>query len=562
MTTSDIQEIQRFKDRLLNKKTARLMQQGGKNLSPVPAVANRPGEKPVISPGRVVHFFLEWINTGKIVTPDEYITGLYHLLLIFTKGLSECEILSEPGFSEKKIQSADNRTAVVYLTTNIIIVFFNNIIQSDGKTDHCLLDKNLTRLRGISTAGRDCQLLADGAVEKLGTDLIKETTWQACLEKLNDVRLVCMLSAMHTPVIAPRIFQGTIKTARHEIEKAAGLLFKLLQAKNDAIRQQGNPNNIQKSIKKLDAAIDQTTEKLNSYVFYLNRFKYTPGLFPMSFKEKFNFILKKIMIRLIFGSTVSKIPESSAMNHSRLLARLKRLSKYNEVLEYSSRFKKDEDFSPCYLILFKIFFNHMAGLFDQVAGRPEVLKTNRLTHELGELVKIAEILKLSPKEMITQKQLLEDRFFILIKSVPLDQLADVLCLRDNLCRILQKDNRLFDGSIGENLLSACFSRVKMVETKGRKMESIETELEKHLYAYAAYYRPKKFFFQHFFEIYLGRLKQGPAQHLKQLAAKRTDLAFSLLRLYARPEAADRLVPGEYSSFSNQLIQSLPRGNAP
>ncbi|MCF6248441.1 MAG: hypothetical protein L3J69_13935 [Desulfobacula sp.] len=562
MTILNENRVKRFKDRLFKKDASQLMQKGSHGLNPIATCKEDANGNIIIPTRKIVDFYFIKTKDNTTLNADTHFSNLYTLFKVFTKEIDGCTFESDLRVSEKEIHEASNKTTIEHLTKNLIISYFNNIKLPNGKVDIQLLENRLTKIVKISSSGRDYRTLVENTLKNLVETLKQDQSWRKCLQDMNDAALVCKLIGSRLPKIDQSVISGFILESRSEIQKYTALLRKILNTKNHIIKEESNQKKYLKLTKKIDVATNTVLKKINSYLSYAHNFMQILGLSSKAFIGKTNDILMADLATLFFGfpgqnstgqDTSTSDPQPN-INYSGIRFRMDRLFGYPELTIYCKTFKDHETYNAYYVNAFKLYFKEVILQMGRINSPPHDQKIKSLHNCLNEFKKAMGHFSLDEKVLQTEKTIIQKKFIALIKVLPPQQINNLVGLIEDIRFVTQDETGEFRETVRKTLVEGCFFTIKSLGSTDLHADEFETDIQKILHSYSSHYKPQRFFYQVFFEAYVGLTDSSPSDYFIELINTTKALALMLVKLFSNSKKMSHLLPQTHIDYAKGLFE--------
>ena len=560
MTILAKDKILRFKDRLFRKNTSRLMQKGGGHgLNPIASCRVDDKGNLIIPTEKIINFFTQSTQDSKMMNAKLHFSNLYMMLSEFTKEIEECTFESDIKISEKEIHAADNKIKIEYLTKNIIINYFNQIKLDSGKVDYDLLDRDLKKIIKISGSGRDYRTLVENTLKSLIETFKEDQSWRKCLEHMNDADLVCKLVGAKLPKIDPKVISKHIQDARKELLNENQMLTKILNTKAQLLSKEMDQKQYLQMAKKLDKASEGVLGKMDDYFYFAHSFMNVLGLTPEVFLGKVDPLLKSNLAALFFNFQGDENADNRSvphLNYSQCRHRMGMLLQYPELVKYCRAFNSHNIYQPYCLQIFKRYYDELDQLLAHLISSPEKLHLKKLDNLVAELKKLSVAIGLDDLELEEEKQNIQKKYLAVVRTLKMPDLDELLPLTTDICLITSDSKGQFPEAVRSKLVSSGYSALSRLDTSDCSAEEVTSEVQKILVGYSMNYKPQRFYFHKFFEIYVGSARSGPVDGFNDLLKKNEILAKTLLKIYATNKAVSHLVSKEHSEYAAEILKEL------
>ncbi len=122
--------------------------------------------------------------------------------------------------------------------------------------------------------------------------LQKGKAWRECLKDIQAASFVCRLVGARLPQIDKKVLSKIVNESRKEINQYLTMFSKILNTRDQIIREEKNQKNFSKIMKKLDTANFAVLEKIDKYLGDAHTFTQAIGASLKSFLGKNESVLK------------------------------------------------------------------------------------------------------------------------------------------------------------------------------------------------------------------------------------------------------------------------------
>jgi len=506
--------------------------------------------KIIVLTNDIISFFFRIHQVNDEVDAGQYLKNLYLLLKILTEGSEYHSFQSDIMILENDIQEANNGIKIEYLTKNIIINYFRNIIMYNGLVDEALLDINLETIIKKSNGSRDTQSIINKAFEDLVGILKKGKPWKQGLKEIQKAELVCKLVGIQLPQIEKSILSGLVIESRAEIQQSISLLTKSLNTQEQLNQREVTHKNYLKVMNKIDLAINESLEKIEAVLYHAQKFMAIIDLSPSGFLSRNNEYLKWDIARLFFEYRDGD-SERGHLIYSMSRHRIAKLFKYPEICKFSRALQDDEKYKGCFIKHFKIFFNELILQMNHLSTKD---KDKDFKNCLLESVGLVEKLDLKKTALIPEKNKLKKTYLSLLKSISLKNITPLLDVKEDICRVIQDDSKEILEDIRKQLIQVCYERILGIDIDKISEESLCSSIHKLITGYSMHHKPQRFFFQNFFEKYIGSQNGVISNCLDQLIKTKKPLALAMLNNFSNEKLVGDLLPETLIEYSGILLK--------
>ncbi len=563
MTMLGEDKIIKFKKRLFRKTLPGILKSGTKDISPIETCKKDEQGKIVVSTNDIISFFLAAVTKEGSLNTEQYVAGLYLLFDILTKESEAYSFQSGMQISEKDILEANNEITIEYLTKNLIISYFDNIKLSDGLANHDLLDKDLNTIIKKTNESRDYRTLVAKTLENLTQALKSTNPWRQDLAEIQKAATVCRLVGEQLPRIEKTILSKIVLESRTEIKKEIRLFAKLLLTRAQLSGQEKNQKLYLKMMDKFDLAITGTLNKIEACLGYVHQFMDVLGASSKGFLGQADSELKKNIAGFFFEfheQPSESIAVSHSLRYSVARHRAAMLFKYPELTRFAGLLQHEEKYRACFLFLFKVYFDQLVKEMEHIisASGPNDFKKMELS--LFSIVRLNNKLGLNKSMLLHEKKKVYRTYLSLVKNISLEQLSFVIDMKETVCQAVQDDAKELFEDIRTVLVDSCYAALFGLEVDALSEEACHQTILKLITGYSLFYKPRRFFYQRFFEKYVGKKDGSVSDFLNELFNTRKRIALKLLEIFSDPNHVGDLIFREQIAFSENLHKFFLKQN--
>lgn len=557
MTTKAEDKIIRFRKKLFQEKVPGILKSGGKDLNPMERSKIDAQGKIVVLTSDIIDFFFSLIEKTGPINADQYIANLYFLFDILTKEALNYSFQSDMQISEKDIQEADNKITIEYLTKNLIIAYFNLVKLPNGLVNQDLLDPGLKAIIKLNNEGRDYRTLIGKVLDNLIETLKLTKPWRQSLEDIENAALVCRLVGARLPQIEKTVLARIVSESRAEIKIDAGFFTKILNTRDQVIKEEKNLKNYNKVMEKLDQATMGILKKIDNYLGYAHRFIALIGASPPGFLGSVDESLKKNVARSFFEYQEEnpKTPQPKTQrNFSSTRYRMATLFDYPELTKFSRSLQKEEKYRSCFLDCIQLHYDEFIKHMDFLLSPAGYKDFKTIETRLFEIVRLVQNLELEPKALESLKKDVQKKYLSLLKAIPIEQILPVIRMKEDVCIAVQDGSKALMEGIRKTLMDTCYARLMVLDIESIPVDLLQQAVWKLLTGHALYYKPQLFFYQRFFEKYVGRIDGVISEHMSDLLKNKRSLALKILEIFSSPKFVGDFIPQEQIALSGELLK--------
>jgi hypothetical protein len=511
----------------------------------------------IVLTSEVIAFFFSSIEKGRALNADQYISNLYLLFNILTKEALNYSFQSDIQVSEKDIQEADNKITIEYLTKNLIIAYFSLVKVPSGLVNQDLLDPDLKAIIKLNNEGRDYRTLIGKVLEKLIETLKLAKPWRQSLEDIETAALVCRLVGARLPQIETTVLARIVSESRAEIKIDTGFFTKILNTRDQIKKEEKSHKNYIKVMEKLDQATIGILKRINDYLGYAHRFITLIGTSSQGFLGNMDENLKKNVARCFFEyqeEDPEDLHAKTLRNFSSTRYRMAMLFDYPELTKFSRSLQKEEKYRGCFLDCIQLHFDELIKQMDFLLSPTGYKDFRTIETRLFEIIRLVQNLELEPTALDTLKKDVQKKYISLLRAIPVDYILPVSNMKEDICIAVQDESKALMEEIRKTLVDTCYERLMGLDIESISFDLLQQAVWKILTGYALYYKPQRFFYQRFFEKYVGRLDGVLSEYMSELLKNKRSLALKILEIFSDPKYVGDFILEDQISLSGELLK--------
>ncbi len=545
-----------------------LMLKGGQGLNPVKKYPEQSHGIPLIPIDEITRFFLEEMNKKEFPLPDQYLESLITLFRVMVREMPPIAFDCGYSISQQDIQEADNKKTIEFLTTNIIITFFNMVNSHPESQDNSLMTSDLKAVIKNSTAGRDYKSLVANTLRGLIFSLAQDKPWIEYLEDIKDADLICRLAGARLPSMEKATLASIINKAHQEINGYTDIFTKLLYTRAQTVSSQTNEKEYFKSMEKLDTAIYALLQKIDDYLNSAYRLREILELAPRSIIGETYSKLQQGLLWIFFDVWPQTL-EQKEMPHqtavSAMRYRMNILFSVPHINRFCREFSTDpaceEPFTDLFRLMFKELTEKIHRIYDEgTLNRHAGLET--VERAVVETQRAIDNLGLDESWLTEEKEDVKIAFIALILNTSYDTMDEVIPLCEMLCRVTQDRDREIMVSMRAALMEKGFITLEDYADKKLPINSSISGIKKRLSAYAVHFRPQRDFYRIFFDTYIISSPKPKMPHISRLMINNRHFAKALLMVFSDEKAMKGLLPEAYILRAEQMLADIIKAESP
>ena len=539
-----------------------IMRRGGEGLIPVKKYPEDENGYPLVPIKRITRFFIEEMKKAPFVLPDQYIEELYTLFRALIQDLPEVSFDIRDSISQDQIQKADNKTTIEFLTTNVIITYFQLAETNPGNRDDSLLNPDMQSIIKQSTAGSDYKRLVSNTLKGLIFSLSQDKPWFEYIEDINDADLICRLAGARLPSMEKTTLDAITGKSRQEIAGYNDMFTKLLYTRARTVISRENKKEYFKSMEKLDTAIYGILKKMNRFLamaYQLSQILDIPSrsIIGDTFSK-----LRENMLWLFFdvwpkAYEQGRMPNQAAV--SALRHRMNILFSLPHITRFCREFTRNPAFqapvNDLFRLLFKALVNKINRVFMEESNNNAGLE--RVESALFEVRRAIENFDLDEFRLTDEKKEIGIAYIALIYKTDFESMEAILNLCDIICEVTHDKDREIMVSVRAALMEKSFFTLAEYAAQKVAAKDAIPEISKRLQAFAVHYRPQREFYRRFFDTYVISTPIPKVPHLTQFLMSNWYFVQAILMYFADNKAMKDLLPGSYIENARQLLADLP-----
>ncbi|MFH2092711.1 MAG: hypothetical protein ABIJ31_10140 [Pseudomonadota bacterium] len=558
MTILKQDRIIRFRDRLYQKKIPRLFKIGSDELAPIKKSKTDQQGNTVIATKDIISFFHTQVKTDKFIDADQYFNNLYLLFKVLTKDSDQYTFESDIQISVEDIQAATDKKAIEYLTTNLIISFFDNAHLSDGSDNDAFLEKDLNKVIIKSREGRDYRTLVGNTLQAMVKTLQLNKPWRESLGDIQTAAIVCRLVGAKLPQIDKAVLSNIVAQARSEIKQYTSVFTKILNTKEQLIKEEKNQKNYLMTMKKLDAATIGTLKKINIFLGYAHTFIASIGASIQGFLGPNDTDLKLCIARFFFeyhDTIPSETTEVQPLGYSITRYRLGILFEYPDLIRFTLTLKQEKIYAHLFDRIYGLYYQEIIKQMALIS-RSERLDTTILESCIGVALRVINKFGLTEKQMESEKKEIKKRFLSLIRLTHHEHLPGIIDLKERISQVIQDHSKELLEDTRRVLIENCYSNLIAIETKDVPADELNKTVQTLILGYSIYYKPQRFFYQKFFYTFIGEVDGSLAESFSNIIRTKKILAIAILTLFSDVNHVGDLLAKNQIEYSGRLLLTL------
>ncbi len=184
---------------------------------------------------------------------------------------------------------------------------------------------------------------------------------------------------------------------------------------------------------------------------------------------------------------------------------------------------------------------------------PHDQKIKNLSNIISELKKVLEHFALDENVLQSEKSIIQRKFIALIKALPAEQVNNLVEHIDDIRSVTQDTTGEFREIVRKTLVEGCFFTIKSIDSRELHADEFETDIQKILHSYSLQYKPQRFFYQIFFETYVGLINTTPSDYFIELVSTQKSLTLILLKLFSNSKKMSHLLPKTHIDYAKVLF---------
>ncbi|MBU1194062.1 MAG: hypothetical protein KKE62_01480 [Proteobacteria bacterium] len=553
-------KIIEFRNRLYQKHIPGILKSGTRDLVPVEACKKDENGNIIIFIDDIISFFFDASTSQTGLDLDCLFSNLFLLFDVLSKEAGNISFCSDVHIPEKEIEDADNKTTVELLTKNLILSYFKNF---DSEND--LLENDLNAIIKISRQGRDYQILVAKTLENLIQTLKPGKAWKEALLEIQTASVACTLMGARLPQIEKQVLLKIVSQSREEIKENTAFFAKVLDLRSRFIKENEPSKLYLKKMTKVDTALSETLSKIEDYLSCAYRFMHVTGASSQGFMGQTDEKLRNNMARFFFGYPEQGTDKTTAffrLNYTAARYRMTMLLDYPGIAGFAGSLQAQEQYKEVFLSVFKLYFIELARLMDHFLSTPEDNRLKKIEFCLSETIGLAETLGLEKTAVSDEKKKLKENYLLLLRKLPLEQIAPVVDMKEDICRLIQDESKLLMEDIRKALVETCYSNLVALNPDSHSAsdpvsaDDRQRVCQKLIIGYALYYKPQRFFYQRFFETYISTIDGSLSKYFQELSRSHKSLALALLKIFSDPNFVEDLLLKEQIDCSRTLLKTF------
>lgn len=558
MTTLKRDKVVKFRERLYQKRIPNLLKAGIDDLKPIKRSKTDQDGNTVIATNEIISFFNNAAQTDTFIDADQYFSDLYTLFNVLTRDSEQYMFNSDVQISVEDINDATNKKAIEYLTTNLIISFFENAHMSDGTENDAFLEKDLKKVIIATNEGRDYRTLVNNTLQTMVKTLQENKPWRESLDDIQTASLVCRLVGAKLPQIDKKVLSKIVLQSRNEVQNYIALFTKILNTRTQLIKEEKNKKTYLKAMAKLDTALTGILQKIDTYLVYAHTFIKAIGASTQGFLGPSDAALKKCIAIFFFNydeNAPGEAVDQTTYSFSTLRYRMTMLLGYPELTRFTRSLKQEKDYKDLFTRLYGVYFDQM---IKQIAliSRTDKMDTTILESYIGEALRIIDTFKLGVTQMADKKSELKKRYLSLVRLTHHEKLPAIMNLNEWISQVTQDTTMELIEDSRRVLLENCYANLSGLDIGSTSVEELNNVIKKLIMGYAIFYKPQRFFFNKFYKTYVGEVDDSLAPTFSTLIQTKKMLAISLLTLFSDTTQVGQFLSKSQIEYADKLLQSV------
>ncbi len=555
MTILNKDRLVRFGERLYQKKMPRLFKEGAGDLNPIKKSKRDPEGRTIISTREIITFFVLKLEGEKSPDADEYFESLYLLFEVLSKNTENYIFESDVRIAEKDIQEADNKKTIEYLTTNLIISYFVTFKDAAG-ADGEFLEKDLKKIIIKGNEGRDYKTLVGNTLKTLIKTLQEGKAWRECLEDIKVASLVCRLVGARLPQIDKNVLSKIVLESRKEINQYLAMFVKIRNTRDQVVRDEKNQKIFLKTMNKLDTANTAVLDKIDKYLADAHAFIQSIGASPKSFLGQNDSVLKQCIAKYFFEFQESNDKKTGInLNYSTYRFKMGSLFGYPDLTKYASTIQKEEIYKDCILNIYDVHLKEIIKQIRNIIKRAAFLNTKSLETVIFESNRLINKFDLNDKCLENDKQRVQQKYLTLIRQTPVEKIKAIIELREQICNAIQDDSRELLENTRKVLVDSCYASLISIDSKSFPADELTTQVRKIVRGYSFHYKPQRFFYQQFFELYIGKLDEELSEFFTDIMQTKKILGMAMLTYFSDHNHVKGFLSDKQIEYAGRLFKN-------
>ncbi len=247
-----------------------------------------------------------------------------------------------------------------------------------------------------------------------------------------------------------------------------------------------------------------------------------------------------------------KIDQS--IKYSKLRFKMGVLFGYPDITKYARTLQKDKIYQDCLIKMFQVYLNELSRQIETIMEQSSYSNTKLIETCVLETIRLNRKFHFENQILESEKLSVQNNYLMLIRKVPLENMTSFIDLKQDLCEAIQDDKKELLEHTRKVLIVSCYINLLKIDITLFSADELQVAVRKIIRGYSFHYKPSRFFFQLFFEAYIGAEDESLSDSFSDLIKSNEQIGIALLTFFSDFNHVKGLLSDKQIDYAARLLK--------
>jgi len=227
---------------------------------------------------------------------------------------------------------------------------------------------------------------------------------------------------------------------------------------------------------------------------------------------------------------------------------------YPELIRYARTIQKDDLYQGCLTKVYQAHLNELSKQIETIMEQASYFNTKSFEICISETNRLTCKFQFENQLLISEKQSVKIKYLTLIRKIPLENMAPIIDLRQDVCKAIQDETKELFEHTRKIIIESCYTKLITMDIRSFSADELQAAIRKIIRGYSFHYKPQRFFFQRFFKTYIGSEDESLSDFFSDLISSNEKIGIVLLSFFSDYNHVKGLLSDNQINYADRLLK--------